>query len=90
MDQIHHINENQLNSGFIKQQLKPIGFLFFDQMDFSLVRKPLCTKALRLSETIKGKKKNPSVEGHVLILQTQRKIIKLSLWLSERNGTVPA
>lgn len=53
---MHHINENQLNSGFIKQLLKPIGFLFFDQMDFSLVRKPLCTDALPLSETIKEKK----------------------------------
>lgn len=54
-------------------------------MDFSLVRKPLCTNVLALSETMK----KPSVEGHVLILWTQRNIIKLSIWLSERYGMVP-
>lgn len=54
-------------------------------MDFSLVRKPLCTNVLALSETMK----KSSVEGHVLILWTQRNIIKLSIWLSERYGMVP-
>lgn len=72
--------------------MKPLGFQFSDHMALSLVRKPLCEKALTLSETIKKKKKkkkSPLVESHVLILRTQRKIIKLSIWLSERNGMVP-
>lgn len=75
---------------FYKTATETYWVSIFWSNGFLFGQKASLYRHLPLSETIKKRKKKPSVEGHVLILQTQGKIIKLSLWLSGRNGAVPA